>query len=56
MKLREMVQESTIANKRAISSPLALSPLYALAFLHIVAPVFVLGMAEFKDVLGEVGF
>ena len=56
MKLREMVQESTIANKRAISSPLALSPLYALALLHIVAPVFVLGMAEFKDVLGEVGF
>ena len=56
MKLREMVQESTIANKRAISSPLALSPLYALAFFHIVAPVFVLGMAEFKDVLGEVGF
>lgn len=53
MKIREMVQEHTIENKRAVSSPLALSPLYALAFLHILAPIGVLGFAEFKDVLGS---
>lgn len=56
MKLREMVQEHTIETKRAVSSPLALSPLYALAFLHILAPIGILGFAEFKNVLGEVGF
>ena len=56
MKIREMVQESTIENKRMVSSPLALSPLYALAFLHILAPIGILGFAEFKDVLGSVGF
>lgn len=56
MKIREMVQESTIDNKRALASPLALSPLYALAFLHILAPIGILGFQEFKDVLGQVGF
>lgn len=53
MKLREMVQESTIETKRMVSSPLALAPIYALAFLYVLLPIGILGFAEFKNVLGE---
>lgn len=56
MRIREMVQEKTIQSKRLIASPLALAPIFVLAFLHILAPVAVLGYAEFTKVFAQAGF
>lgn len=56
MRIREMVQEQTIASKRMIASPLALAPIFALAGLHILAPVGILGFAEFTKAFAQAGF
>ena len=56
MRIREMVQEQTINSKRMIASPLALAPIFALAGLHILAPVGILGFAEFTKAFAQAGF
>lgn len=56
MQLREMVQESTIAKKRMIASPLAMAPLFALVIGYILLPVGILGVGEFMDAFAEMGY
>lgn len=56
MRIREMVQENTINSKRTISSLLALAPIFALAIMHILAPIGILGVAEFTKVFTQAGF
>ena len=56
MRIREMVQENTIESKRVIASPLSLAPIFALAIMHILAPVGILGFAEFTKVFQQAGF
>ena len=56
MRIREMVQEQTINSKRMIASPLALAPIFALAGLHILAPIGNLGFAEFTKAFAQAGF
>lgn len=56
MRIREMVQEETINSKRMIASPLALAPTFALAIMHILAPIGILGFAEFTKAFAQAGF
>lgn len=56
MRIREMVQEETINSKRMIASPLALAPTFALATMHILAPIGILGFAEFTKAFAQAGF
>lgn len=56
MRIREMVQESTLVKKRTMASPLALAPIFLLAILHILLPVGILGMEEFKKAFAQAGF
>lgn len=56
MRIREMVQEETINSKRLIASPLSLAPIFALAIMHILAPIGILGFAEFTKAFSQAGF
>ena len=56
MRIREMVQEETINSKRMIASPLALAPIFTLAGMHILAPIGILGFAEFTKAFAQAGF
>lgn len=56
MRIREMVQDETVASKRTIASPLALAPIFALAIMHILAPIGILGYAEFVKAFAQSGF
>jgi len=56
LRIREMVQEETINSKRTIASPLALAPIIALAVMHILAPIGILGFAEFTKAFAQAGF
>lgn len=56
LRIREMVQEEMINSKRTIASPLALAPIIALAVMHILAPIGILGFAEFTKAFAQAGF
>lgn len=56
LRIREMVQEEMINSKRMIASPLALAPIIALAVMHILAPIGILGFAEFTKAFAQAGF
>lgn len=56
LRIREMVQEETINSKRTIASPLALAPIIMLAVMHILAPIGILGFAEFTKAFAQAGF
>lgn len=56
LRIREMVQEEMINSKRVIASPLALAPIIALAVMHILAPIGILGFAEFTKAFAQAGF
>lgn len=56
MQLREMVQESTIAKKRSIASPLALAPLAVLVVGYVLLPIGILGIQEFTSAFAEMGY
>lgn len=56
MQLREMVQQSTIAKKRSIASPLAMAPLFVLVIGYVLLPVGILGVKEFTEAFAEMGY
>lgn len=56
MQIREMVQESTIAKKRSIASPLAMAPLFILVIGYVLLPVGILGVQEFMKAFSEMGY
>lgn len=56
LRIREMVQEEMINSKRTTASPLALAPIIALAVMHILAPIGILGFAEFTKAFAQAGF
>lgn len=56
MQLREMVQQSTIAKKRSIASPLAMAPLFVLVIGYVLLPVGILGVKEFTEAFSEMGY
>lgn len=56
MQLREMVQQSQIAKKRSIASPLAMAPLFVLVIGYVLLPVGILGVKEFTEAFSEMGY
>lgn len=56
MRIREMIQEETVATKRRKSSKYALASTFALAILHILAPIGILGFVEFTKAFAQSGF
>ena len=56
MQLREMVQESTIAKKRTIASPIAMAPLFVLVLGYVLLPIGILGIQEFTSAFAEMGY
>lgn len=56
MSIKEMVQDSTIKKKRMLASPLAMSSLFVLAVGHVLGPIAILGIHEFKKAFEDMGY
>ncbi|WP_105614122.1 hypothetical protein [Vallitalea okinawensis] len=56
MRIREITQNKTLKRKRAMVSPLAMTPLVLTAIAYILLPLAILGYKEFTEALTQVGY
>lgn len=54
LRIREISQNSTLAKKRSMVSPLSMAPLVLTAVLYILVPLGILGFKEFMNALSHV--
>lgn len=56
MHMRGITQEASVNAKRAIASPLALAPIYAMVVLTLLVPIIILGVSEITTAMSGFGF
>jgi hypothetical protein len=55
LRIREMIQNSSIERKRRLCSPISRAPLMATVFGHVLMPIVVLAAREFISMLTQLG-